>query len=153
MEHLTKWPTTIAIGAAALVALAPFAGVIAAKARDTKHMMNIDIEKNPNLYFRIDSFSVPDAAREEFDGAMRRNMAFIKTLPGFLGHVVFAKAGGPTSFNVATMAAWENKEAFDKASVEVGAYYQKIGFDRASALARWGVKSEIGTFTARRDMQ
>ena len=38
-------------------------------------MITIDTENNPNLHFRIDNFSVPDAAREEFEEAMRRNMA------------------------------------------------------------------------------
>ena len=160
-----RWLRRIGIGIGALLALATLVGIIGAKpaARDpgtnpsstgkTKQMINIDLENNPNLYFRIDNFSVPDAAREEFEAAMRRNMAFIETLPGFLGHVVFEKTGGPTTFNIATMAVWENKEALEKASVEVRAYYQKIGFDTASALAQWGVKAEIGTFSAPRRLQ
>jgi heme-degrading monooxygenase HmoA len=116
-------------------------------------MINIDIERNPNLYFRIDNFSVPDAARAEFEAASRRNRAFIHTLPGFLGHVVFEKRGGPTTFNIATIAVWENKEAMDRAGLAVRAYYQKIGFDMGSTLARWGVKAEIGTFSAPLEMQ
>lgn len=163
-----RWPKRIGIGVGALLALAVLVGVTAAKpaapdpgatgaprssTRDGTHMVNIDIENNPDLYFRIDNFSVPDAARQEFEAAMRRNMAFIKTLPGFLGHVAFEKTGGPTSFNVATIAVWENKEALDKAAVEVRAYYQRIGFDMPSALARWGVKAEVGTFSAPLRMQ
>ncbi len=163
-----NWPKRNGIGVAALLALAPLVTIIMAKAADRdpgttgatrssttdgKHVINIDIEKNPNLYFRIDNFSVPDAARVEFVATMRRNMAFIRTLPGFAGHVVFEKTGGPTPFNIATIAVWESKEAFDKASVEVGAYFQRIGFDRSSTLARWGVKAEIGTFSAPRQMQ
>ncbi len=160
-----RWPKGIGIGVGTLLALALLVGVVVAKlagrhpgttlssTRDGNHMINIDIENNPNLYFRIDNFSVPDAAREEFLATMRRNMAFIKTLPGFAGHMVFEKTGGPTPFNIATMAMWENEEAFDKASVEVGAYFQRIGFDRSSTLARWGVKAEIGTFSAPRQMQ
>jgi heme oxygenase (mycobilin-producing) len=160
-----RWPKRISIGVGALLALAPLVGTIVAKpaARDAdttpsstwdrNHMINIDLDNKPNLYFRIDNFSVPDAAREEFEAAMRRNMTFIRTLPGFLGHVVFEKTGGPTAFNIATIAVWENKEALEKASVQVGAYYQRIGFDTASALARWGVKAEVGTFSAPRQLQ
>jgi hypothetical protein len=163
-----RWPKRISIGIGALLALAPLVGAFVAKsaardpdttgttlssAKDSNHMLNIDLDKNPNLYFRIDNFSVPDAAREEFEAAMRRNMTFIKTLPGFLGHVAFERRGGPTAFNIATIAVWENKEALESASVQVRAYYQKIGFDTASALARWGVKAEIGTFSAPRQLQ
>lgn len=121
--------------------------------REGLPMITIDLDENPDLVFRIDSFHVPDAAREEFQEAMRRNLAFIRTLPGFLGHVVFEKTGGPTQFNVATIAVWKDEEALEKASVEVGAYYRRIGFDRQAALARWGARAEIGTFSAPRRLQ
>ncbi len=148
-----RWPKRISIGVGALLALAPLTGTTLSSTRDSNHMIKIDLDNNPNLYFRIDNFSVPDGAREEFEAAMRRNLTFIRTLPGFLGHVVFEKRGGPTAFNIATIAVWENKEALDKASVQVGAYYQKIGFDTSSALARWGVKAEVGTFSAPSKLQ
>jgi heme-degrading monooxygenase HmoA len=115
--------------------------------------IQIDLDENPNLYFRIDSFTVPDAARAEFVAAMRRNMAFIETLPGFRGHLVFEKTGGPTSFNLVTIAVWENSEAIEKAGVEVRAYYQKIGFDPPAMMARWGVKGELGNYLAPRNLQ
>jgi hypothetical protein len=123
------------------------------RGKEGNHVIEIDVEKNPNLYFRIDNFSVPDAARAEFEAAMHRNMAFISALPGFLGHVAFEKAGGPTPFNVATVAVWESKGAFDKASAEVVAYYRRIEFDMPATLARWGVKAEIGAFVAPRRLQ
>lgn len=129
------------------------AGAPPSATRDSEHMITIDLERNPDLQFRIDNFSVPEAARAEFDAAMRRNLAFIETLPGFMGHVVFEKTGGPTSFNVATIAIWESKEAIDKAGEQVRAYYKKIGFDMPAMVARWGVKAEVGTFTAPRKIQ
>src|SRR5215468_1278750 len=99
--------------------------------------------------FRVDSFSIPDAAREEFEATMRRNLTFLKTLPGFLGHVVLDRASGPTGFNVVTIAAWESQAAIEKAGAEVRAYYQKLGFDLSATLARWGARAEIGAFHAR----
>lgn len=104
---------------------------------------------NPKRAFRIDCFSVPPAAREEFDAAMRRNLAFIRTLPGFQGHQVFEKAGGPTAFDVVTIAAWESQEAIARAAEQVRAHYRATGFDMAAALARWHARAEIGTFGAR----
>lgn len=115
--------------------------------------LTIDLENEPDLYFRIDNFSVPDAARQEFEDTMRRNQAFIQKLPGFRGHVVFEKTGGPTTFNIATIAVWESKEALDKAGERVRAYYKEIGFDMPAMLARWGVKAELGNFNAPRGMQ
>jgi hypothetical protein len=118
-----------------------------------QHLITIDIENSPQLQFRIDNFCVPDAARPEFDAAARRNRAFIKTLPGFLGHLVFEKREGPTAFNIATIAIWQSKEAMDRAAAEVRAYYERIGFNMQSEIAKWGVKAEIGTYTAPPQLQ
>lgn len=108
--------------------------------------ITLDTEAAPEQQYRIDSFVVPDAVRAEFESTMRRNLAFLSTLPGFLGHVVFEKAGGPGAFNVVTLAAWESRAALDAARAKVAAYYQELGFDPARSMARWGVKAELGRY-------
>jgi len=114
------------------------------------HAVPIDLASNPDLCFRVDSFFVPDAARAEFDAQMRQNLAVLETLAGFRGHLVLEKAGGPTAFNVVTIAAWESSSALEQAGVAVRAHYQKVGFDMPATLARWGVKAELGNFCAPR---
>ncbi|WP_242343738.1 antibiotic biosynthesis monooxygenase family protein [Anaeromyxobacter terrae] len=101
---------------------------------------------DPRLRFRIDCFSVPAASRGEFEEATRRNLDFISTLPGFRGHLVFRKTGGPTAFDVVTLAVWESQEAIDRAATAVRAHYERIGFDRAASLERWQVRSELGGY-------
>lgn len=117
------------------------------------HPVHIDIENKPNQRFRVDSFFVPDAVRAEFDAQMRKSLALLQTLPGFRGHVVFERTGGPTTFNVVTVAVWESQEAFENAGVVMRAHYQEAGFDMPATLARWGVKAELGNFHAPRDLQ
>lgn len=117
------------------------------------HALQIDLESDPTLCFRVDSFFVPDAVRAEFQAQMRRNLEFIAKLSGFRGHLVFEKTGGPTTFNVVTIAVWESRAALDKAGLQVRAHYQQIGFDMPAQLARWGVKAELGNFHAPRAMQ
>ena len=111
----------------------------------------VTIDPAADHVYRVDSFAIPDAAREEFEATMRRNLAFLHTLPGFLGHVVLERTSGPTGMNVVTIAAWESVEAIEKAGAEVRAYYQKIGFDMPATLARWGARAEIGAYRARTD--
>src|SRR5262245_65518761 len=106
----------------------------------------LDLAKRPALRFRIDSFSVPATARTEFEVAMRRNLRFIHTLPGFLSHVVFEKASGPSNFNIVTIAVWDSPEAIAKAAEAVRAYYAEIGFNPAEAMSQWGVSAEIGQY-------
>lgn len=106
----------------------------------------IDLTQHPPPQFRIDAFDVPAAARDDFYAAMRRNLAFIETRPGFCWHLVFEKTSGASSFNVVTIAVWESREALEKAATEVRAYYQRIGFDMRDMCARWGVTAEVGNY-------
>jgi heme-degrading monooxygenase HmoA len=115
--------------------------------------LTIDLDNHSNRTFRIDAFAVPDAARAEFEAAMRRNLAFLNTVPGFLGHMVFEKDGGPSTFNIVTIAVWENGDAQENAGAQVRAYYQSIGFDLPAELSRWGVRAELGNYSAPRTLQ
>ncbi len=115
--------------------------------------VTIDPERDPQLVFRIDSFQVPEAARPEFQAAMRRNLAFLHTLPGFRGHLVFAKSGGPTAFDVTTIAVWQDQQAMESAGARVREYYRSIGFDPPSAMAAWGVRGELGNYRAPPELQ
>lgn len=116
-------------------------------------MLEIDRQRCPSVQFRVDQFVVPEAAREEFLAAMRRNFAFIRTLPGFLGHVVLEKRGGPTRFNLSTIAAWESPEAIQAAVGKVQDYYRSIGFNPAEFMQSHGIEGELGSFDAPRALQ
>ncbi len=101
-------------------------------------------------YFLFDGFIVPDAARAEFEEKMTRNMNFISTLPGFRGHLVLERRDGNASFNLVTLAAWENQDALEAAKADVGAYYRRIGFDPKAELRRWGATLVRGGYEVRR---
>jgi heme-degrading monooxygenase HmoA len=119
-----------------------------AQRSDAVQSFPIDLQNHPDRCFRIDTFVVPDPARAELEATMRRNMAFIRELPGYLGHVAFEKRSGPAGFDLVTVAAWESAAALEQAGVAVRAYYQRLGLDLPAALARWGVTVVRGDFTA-----
>jgi hypothetical protein len=110
--------------------------------------VSIDLQANPDLQFRIDCFSVPAASRGEFEAAMRRNLEFLETLPGFLGHVAFERTSDASAFDLVTIAVWESPDAIEAAGEKVRAYYRSIGFDMPAALARWRVEASLGYYRA-----
>ena len=114
--------------------------------RDQIHTLTIDLDRYPERAYGIDAFAVPAMARDEFEAAMRRSLAFLDTLPGFVGHVAFEQADGPSTFNIVTIAMWESRAALDDAGAQVRDYYRRIGFDLAATLARWGARAERGTY-------
>ena len=113
-----------------------------------KQPLTIDLQAHPSLQFRIDAFTVPAASRPEFEAAMHRNLAFLKTMPGFNQHMVFEKTNGPTTFDIVTIAVWDGPEAIAAATEKVRAYYQSIGFDMPSVLGRLGITASLGYYNA-----
>src|ERR1700746_238537 len=105
--------------------------------------ITIELQAHAHLQFRIDAFNIPASSRAEFEAAMRRNLAFLEKLPGFLNHIVFEKTTGPTDFNLITIAVWESQEAIAAAGEKVRAYYQSIGFDVQATLARLGITASL----------
>ena len=115
--------------------------------------LTIDLQARPHTQVRIDSFTVPEASRAEFEATMRRNFEFIASLPGFQSHMVFEKTAGPTTFNVVTIAVWESPELIAAAGEKVRAYYQSIGFDMPAMVARLGITASLGNYRALLAMQ
>jgi len=108
----------------------------------------LDLDREPGLYFLHDCFVVPDAAREAFTTRMQQNLAFIRTLPGFRGHLVLEQRDGASTFNLVTLAAWASREAYEAAGREVRAHYRQLGFDLPAALKHWGVEMVRGAYEA-----
>jgi heme-degrading monooxygenase HmoA len=100
----------------------------------------IDPGRSPAQVVRLDAFILPEAARAPFLARMATNMAFLRTLPGFQGHVVLEKRAGEGAYNLVTLATWDSQVALDAAGLAVRAYYQQLGLDLASTLAGWGVQ-------------
>jgi hypothetical protein len=113
----------------------------------------LDVTLVPDGVFLIDTFTVPAAARSEFEATMRRNREFIRTLDGFRGDAVFTKKQDDGAFDIATIAAWESPAAIARAKDQVAAFYERIGFDMAATITRWGVKLQRTICSAPAELQ
>lgn len=108
----------------------------------------IDIDKDPDVQLRIDTFSVPTEARPEFEAAMQRSVALLETQPGFRGHLAFEKTTGSSPFNIVTIAVWQSREAVANAVSKVQAHYQSIGYDPRATTARLGISADVANYYA-----
>ena len=104
----------------------------------------IDLDKDPDVHIRLDSYCVPAAARAEFEAGVQRSVALLETLPGFRAHLALAKESGGSAFNIVTIAVWQSSEAMANAITHVQAYYQRIGYDPRESAARLGITAEVG---------
>ncbi len=100
----------------------------------------LDPARTPAPAVRLDAFILPEAARAPFLARMEENLAFIRTLPGFQGHVVLEKQAGEGAFDLVTLATWDSPEALEAAGRAVRAHHQQRGLDLPGLLAGWGVQ-------------
>jgi heme-degrading monooxygenase HmoA len=96
--------------------------------------------------YRVDKFTVPPAARDEFLDRVRRIHRLLETLPGFQDGAVLEQIDSREHLKVVTLAIWENREAFDAARRLVQARYQEEGFDPRELIARLGIEADLGAY-------
>ncbi|MBW0433897.1 antibiotic biosynthesis monooxygenase [Leptospira yasudae] len=94
----------------------------------------------------IDKFTIPETARTEFLERLTINRNFIHTLPGFIRDSLYETTDENGTFNVVTVAVWENEEKFLNAKKAVAAEYAKQGFDISSMTRRLGMTMERGVY-------
>ena len=88
----------------------------------------------------IDTFTVPEESKAEFQQAAATAQTFIRTLPGFVEGFIYEQMNGESSINILTTAVWKDEEAFETAKKAVLAEYQRIGYDPQVTRKKLGVE-------------
>ena len=96
--------------------------------------------------YRVDRFTVPAFARDEFIEQVRRTHEVLRELPGFIEDRVLERAAGSSHVSVVTMVTWQDQAAAEDARVAVTVAQRKAGFDKHRFLSRLGVEVDIGSF-------
>lgn len=109
-------------------------------------VQSVEIGAHPGHVYRIGAYSVPSSSRIEFEEAMRRSADVLRTLPGFLGHLVLEKAGGESRFELVSIAVWKSREALALAESRMREHHAKIGLDLPARWAEWGVVADRGDY-------
>ncbi len=97
----------------------------------------------------IDTFIVPEAAKDEFRQAAVNAQNFIKTLPGYVEGYIYEQQDGESHYNFLTTAVWRDQDAFEAAKKSVGAEYQRTGYDPQVTRQKLGITQTRSTYTRR----
>ena len=95
----------------------------------------------------IDTFIVPETARDEFREAAVRAQNFIKTLPGYVEGFIYEQMDGESPYNFLTNAVWKDEAAFEAAKKAVLAEYAKRGYDPALTRQKLGIEQTRSTYS------
>lgn len=103
------------------------------------------INKSNGVTF-IDTFIIPEKARETFINRMNINRNLLKTLPGFIEDTAYEKTAGDSKFNYITIAVWESEEAITNAKKTVASQYEKEGFNLPEFIMENGIIMERAVY-------
>ncbi|MGW0038860.1 antibiotic biosynthesis monooxygenase [Gordonia sp. NB41Y] len=98
------------------------------------------------LLHRIDKFSVPAEARDEFLDQINAIHRLLGRQPGILRNEVAQLVQGDSTFDVVTMVAWESRAAAEAAGRAIADDAAARGFDRIAFMQRLGVTGDFGTY-------
>lgn len=104
---------------------------------------------NTNIY-RLDTFLVPKAAREEFFTRVEQTHDMLRAQPGFVQDMLLEKPADGEKFVLATLVEWQDGASLENARKAITAAHQAAGFSPQALFDRLGIEAETGTYTCAR---
>ena len=101
---------------------------------------------NEQPLYRVDRFTVPDAARAEFIGRVRMTHAVLRQQPGFVRDALLEQSGETGETVIVTIAEWRDAAAIAGARAAVAALHIREKFNPQELMARLGIKAELGNY-------
>jgi len=96
--------------------------------------------------FRVDKFSVPSPAREEFLEKVNATHELLRAQAGFVQDSILEQACGPAEFNFVTIVEWENAAAMEPAREAVTALHKRMHLDPHELFTRLGIRADLGNY-------
>lgn len=97
--------------------------------------------------YKVDKFTVPAQAREEFLEKVYATHAQLRKQSGFIRDLVLEQFSGVDEYVFVTLVEWASDAYIQPARVAIMAYHQEIGFNPQEMFARLGIKADLGLYT------
>ena len=98
------------------------------------------------LFYRVDKFVVPAAAREEFLTRVFQTHEMLRKQPGFVQDFLLEQTSGPGEFNFVTIAEWESEDFVAGARAAVQALHRSTNLDPQELFARLDIKPDLANY-------
>ncbi|MGK9050765.1 antibiotic biosynthesis monooxygenase [Neorhizobium petrolearium] len=96
---------------------------------------------------RVNRFSIPPEARDEFMKLIQRTHEVIRAQPGFLDDMILEQNAGTETFNVITILQLEGEHVLQPIIAAVARSDEAAGIDRQALSRSLGVESSVGFYS------
>jgi hypothetical protein len=103
------------------------------------------VERQRSIY-RVDSFTVPVAARDEFLDRLVVIRDFLQSQSGCLFNRIAETAAENGVVRMMTIVEWRDQGAVQNARANAAAYYERTGFNPQELMDKLGITPDFGLF-------
>ena len=103
------------------------------------------VEQQRSIY-RVDSFTVPVAARDEFLDRLVVIRDFLQSQPGCLFNRIAESAAENGVVRMMTIVEWHDQRAVQNARANAAAHYERTGFNPREFMEKLGITPDFGLF-------
>lgn len=103
---------------------------------------------SPNRVYRLDTFTVPDAAIDEFVSRLRETHELLRKQPGFIQDFILEQPAEDGGIRMVTLVEWEDEASIERARDAVRAMREKTGFNPGAFMNRMGIESDLSEYRA-----
>ncbi|MCC2610611.1 antibiotic biosynthesis monooxygenase family protein [Neorhizobium petrolearium] len=96
---------------------------------------------------RVNRFSVPAGARDEFMRLIGRTHDIIRAQPGFIDDMVLEQNSGADTFNLITILQFEGEHVLQPVIAAVAKADAAAGIDRQMLSRRLGVETHVAFYS------
>ncbi|MET0355801.1 MAG: antibiotic biosynthesis monooxygenase [Cellvibrio sp.] len=96
--------------------------------------------------YRLDKFIVPHNSRQEFLAKVNEIHTVLRSQAGFVQDFLLEQPLNDEAFNLVTLIEWEDASYIDAARSAVMTLHKNSGFNPQDAMARLGIKADMGTY-------
>lgn len=96
-------------------------------------------DKSQYIY-RVDTFTVPNAARNEFIERVKQTHNILKTVPGFVQDFLLEQVLDDDAFKFVTIVEWDSTDAIEHAKHAIHNLHQEMGFNPQELFERYNIQ-------------
>lgn len=95
---------------------------------------------------RVNRFSVPVEARDEFLRLIKATHEVIRAQPGFIDDMILEQQSGIGLFNLLTVLQFEGEHVLQSVITAVARFDEATGINRQALTRRLGVETSVGFY-------
>ena len=98
--------------------------------------------------YRINKYTVPVEARQQFVELVDKTLAVIRKQDGYVKDLFLEQHAGPGQFDFITMIEFASADVAPKVAAALGEFDRNLGLDREALMKTLGIRTDFASYRA-----